>query len=453
MAKATRKPSVKKETPPADGTIVINQMPLVLRAADRTRKDIGDWWTDFQIAEKSVYPNRTRLYDLYSTIKIDGHLSGIVDKRIGNIINKNICFKNAEGEEVEEMEAITDSAEFRRLLKELMLQKFWGIAGFEFIPGAEFTFNSIPRKHIKPDKYLITGEQNGQTGFNYTGVWNIWVIGDKDDLGIYLKCCPYVIWKKGNMGDWAQYIEIFGQPFVVGKYNGFDVKTKEELFNTLQSFGGSNRMMIPNEAAIELIDGKTSNGNGDLQDKFRTACNQELSVIVLGATETTVSSSSSGHAQSKEHGEQQDIITKADMIDMMDWLNSEKFISILRSYGLPVDGGYFKFEEQQDLAEVKKRLEILQMVAKNTPVDDDEFYNISGIPKPKNYDVLKEERKANKPSTEDEPGNNNNDADPVTDTPAKPAKKKMDKQEENLNAVLSQLSFWQKIKALFTKAP
>jgi hypothetical protein len=460
MAKTVRKKTeVKKETPPQDGTIVVNNMPIILRNVDRTlARDVGTWWDALQQAEKVIYPNRTRLYDVYKTVILDAHLSGIIEKRIASIINKKVCFKK-DGEDQEDFHTLTDSSEFRRMMKELMLSKFWGISGMEFIPGEEFTFNCIPRKHIKPEKTIITKEQNDYTGFNYTGTWNIWVVGQADDHGILMRCSPLVIWKKANFGDWAQYIEIFGQPFVVGKYNGFDAKTKQELDETMRNFGGSNRMMIPNEAGIEILDGRGQNGNGDLQDKFRQACNEELSVLVLGATETTSSSQSSGFAQSKTHAKQQDIILKADMIDVMDWLNSEQFMDIAKSYGYNTEGGSFAFEAEVDVNEVQAKLNIATQVSKIAPVDDDHIYEISGVPKPDNYDQLKSERDAMREEiTGDEDDVDENETDdtdkPDDNSPGKvdKAKKKKDKTKD-LKAALKGLSFWQKMKVVFSEAP
>lgn len=448
MAKAAKKATVKKETLPPDGQIVVNNMPIFLRNIDRTlASDVGSWWDSLQQAERVFYPNRTRLYDVYQTVIIDGHLTGIMEKRISSIINKKICFKK-DDEEQEDFDTLTDSSEFRRLLRELMLQKFWGISGMEFIPGDKFTFKSIPRKHLKPEKKMIAKEQNDYTGFTYDGVWNIWVVGQPDDYGLLMRCSPYVIWKKGNMGDWAQYVEIFGQPFVVGKYNGFDAKTKLELDETLRNFGGSNRMMIPNEAGIEIIDGKTSNGNGDLQDKFRQACNEEMSVLILGATETTSSSDSSGYAQSKTHSKQQDIILKADMIDMMDWLNSDQFLEIVKSYGYNTEGGHFYFETEVDTADVQARLNIATQLGKMTPVDDDYLYELTGIPKPENYDELKAEKEAaRKAITGTDPEDSKDPEDEDQDDPEKKEK------PSAVKAAIKGLSFWQKIRALFPTAP
>lgn len=408
--------------------IVINQMPVILRPIDRNTKTIGDWWTSFKNAEQVTYANRTRLYDTYATVVIDGHLSGLMEKRIAAVLNKNIYFER-DDKKIDELDELVDCSKFRELIRNLMLQKFWGLAGFEFIPGKKFDFNLIPIKHIKPSVGMITAEQSDHFGFQYEGVWNIWVVGDRYDFGLLLKCTPYVIWKKANMGDWSQYIEIFGQPVIITKYDAHDEKTRLDLDTMMREAGGSLRLQIPTQANFEMHDGKTSNANGDLQDKFRNACNDEMSVIVLGVTETTGASKSSGFAQSQTHAKQQLEIVKSDLIDIINLLNSDQFLNILKSYGYPVDGGKFRFEKVADPVEEMLSLQVDQAFNKVAPLGDDYFYEKYNRPKPANYKELKVA-----PPVPPVPGQN-----PAPNNPAKP--------NDPNNPDQTQATIWETFKA------
>lgn len=414
MAKATNKTAEKTsnavtvQRPDEAGRIVVQNMHIRLQPNDRSSKDVGDLVEAVQYAESVYYPNRSYLYDIYTQCMMDAHLSGIIEKRISAVLNKELVFgKN--GERIPEMDAVIKSKVHRDILREILMQKMWGVSGMEFIPGEKLAFNKIPRKHLKVDKGIISFDEFGTTGIPYDGVWNLWVLGTYTDMGLLLQCAPYAIWKKGNMADWAQYIEIFGQPVIITKYDAYDNKTRVELDNVMKNAGSSLRLQIPNQANFEMMDGKTSNGNGDLQDKFRNACNNEMSVRILGATETTTSSASSGQAQSKEHGQQQDEIIKTDMMDVLDALNSDQFKTILKSYNLPVDGGSYYYEDVVNVWEQQARLNIVQQVAKTSPVDDDHIYHVSGVPKPKNYDAMKEEMESKKKPSIGDP---NNPADP-----------------------------------------
>ncbi|MEQ1678304.1 MAG: DUF935 family protein, partial [Chitinophagaceae bacterium] len=383
---------------------VINHMPVTIRTVDRSRKDIVDWWNGLQEAENTYYPNRSRLYDIYKTVELDAHLSGIVEKLIATILNKKLSFvKNKKKDD--SFDTLINSINFNSMIRELILKKFWGITGFEFIPGETFAFNLIPRKHIKLNNDTIVNEEYDAKGTSYKGVWNIWVLGDKDDFGIYLKCTPLALWKSGNMGDWAQYIEIFGQPMIIFTYDAHDQKTKTELDTIMRSIGSGTKLQVPKQVELKLEDGKQNNGTGDLQDKFRMAINQELSVLILGATETTTSSSSSGYAQSAEHGQQQDEIVKALLKEILQDINTAWFLQIVKSYGYATDGGAFDYEKEINLNEVKTKLAIAidTKTKAKVPVGDDYFYELTGIPKPSDYDAQKEEMKqATTPATNPE---------------------------------------------------
>ncbi|MNP98684.1 hypothetical protein D3C85_113050 [compost metagenome] len=380
---------VTKKKP--DEAYVIHDLTLV--APDRSSKDIGKLKESVVSAESVYYPNRVLLYDLYHDIlSMDGFLRGIIQKRIDAVLNKKIKFTKKDGKQDDDLTDLIKSEKGRDLITLMMESKIWGASGVEFIIGGdELTFREIERKHIKPEKGLITKSQYGlseENGYAYEDMPFVWVLGKPKDLGLLLACSMYAIYKRGTFGDYAQYVEIFGQPVRIMKYDAYDTKTKQELKTLLTDSGSSLAMMIPKQAEFEMLDGKTSNGDGKLQIGLKDACNEEMSIAILGNTETTTSSKSSGYAQSKEHGEQQDELTVSDLIFVENLLNSKKFKQILKSYGYDINGK-FEFDLDLDLNKLKLRMEIDTFVSSKVPVSDDYWYNTYGIPKPDNYDELK----------------------------------------------------------------
>lgn len=399
MTESKRK-NVKKEPEKYKEGIIVNH--LEIRSADHSKKDIGDYREAKEIAAQIFSPNRTKLYDLYDDIMLDGHLTGIIGKLVDSVLNKDIVFK-VNRKKVDEMDNTIESDAFRSVVTMIIEKKLWGLSGMEFIPGSTLAFSPIPRKHIKPHLRLITTEQYGQDGYPYDGVSNLWVLADKYDLGLLLKCAPYAIYKRGNMADWAQYIEIFGQPIRIVKYDAYDAKTKMELKQVMDESGSSLVLMIPKQADFDIKDGKQSNGDGKLQESFKRACDDEMSVIVLGNTETTTSSASSGYAQSKEHGKQQIQVTKSLLKYVQNQLNCIQFLNILASYNLPVVGGRFEFEKEFDVLALAAKAEVDTVVAEQVPIEDDYWYETYNIPKPVNYAELKkkfDERKNAVPATD-----------------------------------------------------
>lgn len=377
--------------------IIINDITQV--APDRNRKDVGRFKAAIERAESIHVPNRTQLYDLYhDVITLDGHLNGVLKKRTDAILNKNLHFVDKKKRSVDLMDDLIYSNKFNRLIELIIESKYWGVSGVEFLMGEKFDFEEIPRKHIRPEKGIIVKSQYDYTGFEISGSPFIWTVGQKKDLGQLLQCSMYAIYKRGAIGDFAQYVEIFGQPVRIIYYDAYDTQTKTELRKILNESGGSLAMMIPKQAQFEMLDGKTSNGTGELQERLIKVCNQEMSIAILGNSETTSSSSSSGYAQAEVHSKQQLDITKSDLAFVQNVLNEEKFLTVLRSYGYPINGGSFEFERELDLDALKKRFEIDDRVSTKVPIDDDYWYSTYGVPKPYNYGELKnkreEERKA-----------------------------------------------------------
>lgn len=359
------------------------------RSPDRTPKDMGNFINAQRAASRPYQPNRSMLYDIYEIVMEDLHLSGIIQKRIDAVLNADIIFSKKNVED-ETFSTLCKSEAFRDTTEEVMKALFWGNSGMQFMIGKEYSFYEIPRKHIKPDEFMITWQQSGGEGISYKEDPFIWVIGGRKDFGLLFKCAAYVLLKRGNWADWAQFIELFGMPVRIVYYNINDPQSKIEARKALSDTGGALELLLPEGVQLDMKDGKGGTANGELQDKFRKAINEELSVCILGNTETTTSSKSTGYAQSKTHADQQFEVTQSDLVYVINKLNSKEYLNILRSYGYNVDGGAFEVKQERDPDKVIKKLTVIEKVKKlGVPVDDDEVYETSGVSKPKDYDKQK----------------------------------------------------------------
>lgn len=385
--------SMKVERKKGGHTVIVSEMTQV--APDRNRKDVGKLKQAILSAERIQTPNRSKLYDLYhDMVTIDGHLAGVLDKRTSSVTNKELRFVDAAGKKVDAMDALINSRKFERLVELSMESVYWGISGVEFIVGPELDFLEIPRKHIRPEAGQITRSQYDMQGTPIEQLPWCHLFGRRGDLGRLLQCSMYALYKRSGFGDFAQYVEIFGQPVRVIRYDAYDRKTQDELRKMAQTSGASLVMMIPKQADFEMLDGKTSNGTGELQERLIRCCNQEMSIAILGNSETTTSSRSSGYAQAEVHAEQQLEVTKGDMRMVERALNDRHLLGILASYGYPVKGGRFEFVKEEDLEKKKRRLEMDLRLADRVPVADDYWYETYGLPKPDNYDELVRQREA-----------------------------------------------------------
>ena len=391
----------KQNTTPNPAQQTIEMM--VVRPARIQSEDISSWVEAVNNAKRGY---RTKLYNLYENILADPVLSDAIDKRVNAITNAEIAFMK-DGQTVEAMDDLIDTPEFEELIREIVLTKAWGktVADISFNP--EFDVFSVPRKHIRIDKMdrplnerrrYILEKENDMTGYDYENDPYIIECGKDDDLGFIFKAAPYVIYKRGGFGDWAQFAEIFGMPFLVGKYNGYDPKAKQQLFEALSEIGSNPRAAIPKETDLEVKENKSS-GSNTLYKDLKDACNEEILIAVLGNLMTTLDGSS--RSQSEVHQETQEEIAKNDRRFVRRILN-RKLVPLLLKRGYPVAGGYFSFPEQGENTTTDQLIArgIKLKKEADVHVDDDWFYETSGIPKPEKQPEPKPEPK---PDPEPEP--------------------------------------------------
>ena len=140
MAKKKKKVAVKG--PDSAGT---KQRPvhteILVRPIHRGVNDIGSWRSALRLADLG---NRTKLYDLFTDLLIDGYLSDAIDKRIDAVTDADLAF-TIDGKQIDEMDALMDTPEFESLLREIMLSRFWGVSLIECLFLDGFGFKSIPR--------------------------------------------------------------------------------------------------------------------------------------------------------------------------------------------------------------------------------------------------------------------------------------------------------------------
>lgn len=396
--------SVTKNMIPENGIVVQN---LVIRPVVRQSQDIGKWRAALQSAE-AINPNRVQLYDLYDDLMLDPRLKSLIKKRILGVTKIQLMFVDQEGNEIPEMTELLSKSVVRKLRKEIMKAKFWGIKVIELMKNPDFSVYSIPNKHIKPKEGKIVFEQHGHEGIFYKNppISNyVFEVGDYDDLGLLLEAAPYVIYKRGGFGDWAQYAEIFGMPFRKGKYNGYDQVARQQLETALEKMGGAGFAAIPNETDIEFIENKSTAGSTDLYNTLIKACNEELAVLILGQTETTTKTAGSLGGNDDTHEATEDEINMDDCAEELAIFN-EQIKPILKNLGYPVENGNFIHKKDDEKLSIKDKVDVF-IKLKNEfklPIADDHVYEETGIPKPSDYNVQKKAIESqNKPEDAPEP--------------------------------------------------
>ncbi|MCO5229599.1 MAG: DUF935 family protein [Chitinophagales bacterium] len=368
---------------------------LTIRPIHRKTQDIDNWRNAMRAAESTV-PRRTELYDLYEDIMLDGHLSSVVEKRILAVTNADWQFLDNEGKEVKLMKEWIDTPDFELMVEELLKSKLWGYTMLEidFYPDNTFGVFDIPRKHIRPELGIVCKEQTTNTGaINIREGWyanTVLEAGKPKDLGKLLSACQYVIYKRGNFGDWAQFTEIFGMPLIDAVWDGYDETQRMKLLEALETMGGGGQLVRPAGTTVEFVQGGTNNPTGDLYNNLIKACDTQISKLILGQTETTESSDSSGYAQASVHADTENDINISDIKFVRRILN-RRFCEILKANGIDIKDGYFHVKNVEERISKNDWLNIYIRLKNEAqlPICDDTIYETFGIEKPKDYESQK----------------------------------------------------------------
>lgn len=363
--------------------IVVNHIHV--RPIHRETQDIQKWRRAIIIAE-SAGQNRKQLYDLYEDMLMDGFLSAVIDKRVRAILNRDLVFVR-DGEREWEISNLAKRSFFEDLLRELMLARIWGHSLVEMnwpAPGSPTKGWSklVNRKHVKPRYGIVTQEPWDNRGIAYREKpFNLNCIeaGGDEDLGLMCKAAQYVIYKRGNFGDWAEFAEVFGMPFRFGTYN--NEQSREMLEKALEAAGSAGYMVAPDDVKLQFLTGNnTQSGGGGVFDALREACNEEIAITILGNTMTTTEAAHSGYAQGMVHGMSQAEVHAEDRQYILRILN-EELTDYLQALGYPVTGGEWMFSDP-DATPLKDRIEIDMKVAQQVPIPASYWYEKYGIPMP-----------------------------------------------------------------------
>ena len=128
---------------------------IVLTQPKRFGIDIADFTSAVRAAEDVDFSRRYKLYDLYSDILMDTHLSCVIEKRRNAVLCADIEFWR-DGKPDEAVNEQIKSPWFSRLVTDIIDAKMWGFSLCQFYRQGEWVdYDLIPRKHADPVRRLI----------------------------------------------------------------------------------------------------------------------------------------------------------------------------------------------------------------------------------------------------------------------------------------------------------
>lgn len=435
----------KKKNSPKQGKIIqggmlvpqgMRQPDIVLQMPEIFMFDMNAYMQSVKAARGIDFSNRARLYDMYDSASLDLHLSGVIAKRMRGVTKIPIEFRRNGVPD----DAINDQIKspwFKQLRKDLVMSEFWGFTLVQFYLNEEgnIRYDLINRKHYDPIHRKLLKYQGSMDGVPIDDFPDMLFVGSERDLGIYAELLPAVLYKRGDMSDWAQFCNIFGMPVREYTYDAGDEDARRRVIDDARRQGANAAYIHPKESELKLVEAGNKTGSSDLYRTFAEYWDSKMSIRVLGNTLTTDAKSTGTQALGSVHKEEEDEMNSDDRDFILDILNYD-MRPIFASLGFNVEGGEFVYAKK-DKINPAQQIDIVQKLSSmGLPIDDDYLYETFCVAKPDNYKQLKEEKEAAKAAFREQLGLQVNDDD----------KKKQDKNTDKT-------AFKQHLRSFFGLAP
>lgn len=435
----------KKKNSPKQGKIIqggmlvpqgMRQPDIVLQMPEIFMFDMNAYMQSVKAARGIDFSNRARLYDMYDSASLDLHLSGVIAKRMRGVTKIPIEFRR-NGVPDDAINNQIKSPWFKQLRKDLVMSEFWGFTLVQFYLNEEgnIRYDLINRKHYDPIHRKLLKYQGSMDGVPIDDFPDMLFVGSERDLGIYAELLPAVLYKRGDMSDWAQFCNIFGMPIREYTYDAGDEDARRRVIADARRQGANAAYIHPKESELKLVEAGNKTGSSDLYRTFAEYWDSKMSIRVLGNTLTTDAKSTGTQALGSVHKEEEDEMNSDDRDFILDILNYD-MRPVFASLGFNVEGGEFVYAKK-DKINPAQQIDIVQKLSSmGLPIDDNYLYETFCVAKPDNYKQLKEEKEAAKAAFREQLDLQGNDDD----------KKKQDKNTDKI-------AFKQHLKSFFGLAP
>ena len=192
-------------------------------------------------------------------------------------------------------------------------QKYWkmkraeskGPSGIKFyyVGEYEITGREVPSEKVIHYAYMADDNPYGNAAFKPL-FWPFWF---KKEAG----------WKL-----WVLFLEKFASPTVIGEYpDGTEKGEQDKLMDCINAIKNETGITIPASMALRFME--ASHQGPASYSNMIDACNEEISKVILGATQTVQPGKKGSYALARTHSEVRRERVEADAIDIADVIQQQ----------------------------------------------------------------------------------------------------------------------------------
>lgn len=270
-----------------------NIIPLQLQ---RIKQDTLTWREGIEEAERAYVPFRVKMQTSFVDTILNGHVSACIERRKDLTLLRDWEIVDENGECLEDIENLIDKAWFNKFLSFSLDALFFGYSLISLGDIEQDEFKNlciIKRWNVSPDRRLVSSVPYDYNGVSFDDEqykdWHVFVdtpneIGSsKCGFGLLYSVALYEIFLRNLLGYNGDFVELYSQPYRIGKTNKTNEDERGEFERAVAEMGSAGYAILDAmDDSIEFLDsslgGTGYKGYADLEQRIE----KKISKIILG---------------------------------------------------------------------------------------------------------------------------------------------------------------------------
>lgn len=337
----------------------------------RIKQDILAWRLAIGEVEQSWFPQRIKLQQLYQDTVLNGHVDACMSKRKRLTLLKDFGMFNPDGKENEELTKLFKKKWFFNFMNYVLDAQAYGytLIGLGEIENDKFpSLGVVRRSNVSPERLELQHFFYSITGLKFTDPselddegnsvmdWTAWIDTPNESgvtkcgNGYLYKVGLYEIFCRNVLGYNGDFVELYSQPYRVGKTDKTEGPERDELERALRDMGSSGYAIIDPIDEIEFLETALGGTGYKGYESLEKRCEEKISKVILGHA-SAIDKTTGSLGRNEEIKEAIEEVQKVDNRFFCDYMN-ETFLDKLRILGFNIPfGTEFMFKNDHEKQE------------------------------------------------------------------------------------------------------
>lgn len=365
----------------------------------RIRQDSIKWRDAGSEAERAYFPFRVKMQQIFIDTILNPHVKACIDKRKELTLLREFSVESKDGkikyDEVTELLKTTWFLDFMSMSLDAIFFGYSLISLGDIESNQFKELECIKRWNVSPDRLVVSPFEYITVGSPFMEVpykdWHIYVKTSNDigtspcGYGLLYNVAIVEIFLRNLLGYNGDFVELYSQPFRVGKTNKIDLEELNDFEKAVKDMGSAGYAILDNNGdSIEFIE-TAKGGNGwQSYDNFEKRLEAKISKLILGHSDALDSTAGKLGAEQGEESPTSQALEDKQQNDgrfLKAIVEDELFVK-MRNLGFVIpDDATFVFSNNKEKQEENEKFTALAVEIKKAglQVDKDYYEKQTGI--------------------------------------------------------------------------